>query len=408
MASPPDITALLGDWSRGDRTALNQLLSLVYAELRRAAARQLRRERPDHTLQPTALVHEVYLRLVDQRQVDWRNRAHFFGVAAQVMRRVLVDHARRHMPSSAATAYGVCPSTMRRTSPHPTRSRSSHWIRHSSAWSRSTLSGQDRRASRVRRAHDQRSGPCPRRVPLDRQPRLAHCESLAPPRTRFRPPSVTDSSWPRVKALFEAAVQWPIEQRHALLVAETGDDEALRREVESLLASDALEGSFLDPYPRPMRLYLTIRSLSNWRRRTTPRLTRSSLKVSASVRTTSSAASGRRWNGRGLPGARHEARARGRAESPARSLRARCGAAGTLPPRGASARFAQPSEHRGDLWAGRVGRRLLSRAGAGSGENPGRADRMPALSMCARRCESAVRLQKGSKRRTTEASSTGT
>jgi len=96
VASPPDITALLGDWSRGDRTALDQLLSLVYAELRRAAARQLRRERPDHTLQPTALVHEVYLRLVDQRQVDWQNRAHFFGVAAQVMRRVLVDHARRH------------------------------------------------------------------------------------------------------------------------------------------------------------------------------------------------------------------------------------------------------------------------------------------------------------------------
>ena len=60
------------------------------------AARQLRSERPDHTLQPTALVHEAYMRLVDQRQVDWQNRAHFFGVAAQVMRRILVDHARRH------------------------------------------------------------------------------------------------------------------------------------------------------------------------------------------------------------------------------------------------------------------------------------------------------------------------
>ena len=96
MVSPPDITALLGDWSRGDRAALNLLLPLVYAELRRAAARQLRRERADHTLQPTALVHEVYLRLVDQRQVDWQNRAHFFGVAAEVMRRILVDHARRH------------------------------------------------------------------------------------------------------------------------------------------------------------------------------------------------------------------------------------------------------------------------------------------------------------------------
>jgi RNA polymerase sigma factor (TIGR02999 family) len=96
MPSPPDVTALLGDWSRGNRSALNQLLPLVYAELRRIASRQLRRERAGHTLQPTALVHEVYLRLIDQRQVDWRNRAHFFGAAATVMRRILVDHARRH------------------------------------------------------------------------------------------------------------------------------------------------------------------------------------------------------------------------------------------------------------------------------------------------------------------------
>lgn len=97
MTAPRSVTALLADWSRGDAGALNELLPVIYAELRRIAARQLRAERVGHTLQPTALVHEVYLRLVDQRQVDWRNRAHFFGVAAQVMRRILVDHARRHM-----------------------------------------------------------------------------------------------------------------------------------------------------------------------------------------------------------------------------------------------------------------------------------------------------------------------
>ena len=96
MTSRPDVTALLADWGRGNATALDALLPLVYAELRRIAARQLRGERAGHTLQPTALVHEVYLRMVDQRHVDWRDRAHFFGVAAQVMRRVLVDHARRH------------------------------------------------------------------------------------------------------------------------------------------------------------------------------------------------------------------------------------------------------------------------------------------------------------------------
>jgi RNA polymerase sigma factor (TIGR02999 family) len=95
MPSPHDVTALLDDWSRGDHRALDRLLPLVYAELRRIAARQLRHERAGHTLQPTALVHEAYLRLVKQRTVDWQNRAHFYGVAAQVMRRILVDHARR-------------------------------------------------------------------------------------------------------------------------------------------------------------------------------------------------------------------------------------------------------------------------------------------------------------------------
>jgi RNA polymerase sigma factor (TIGR02999 family) len=99
MASSRDLTALLGEWSRGNSNALNRLVPLVYAELRRIATRQLRRERVGHTLQPTAVVHEAYLRLVDQRHVDWQNRAHFFGVAAQVMRRILVDHARRRSAS---------------------------------------------------------------------------------------------------------------------------------------------------------------------------------------------------------------------------------------------------------------------------------------------------------------------
>jgi RNA polymerase sigma factor (TIGR02999 family) len=95
MPAGHDVTGLLDDWSRGDRGALDRLLPLVYAELRRIAARQLRHERVGHTLQPTALVHEAYLRLVEQRHVDWQHRAHFFGVAAGVMRRILVDHARR-------------------------------------------------------------------------------------------------------------------------------------------------------------------------------------------------------------------------------------------------------------------------------------------------------------------------
>jgi RNA polymerase sigma factor (TIGR02999 family) len=91
-----DVTQLLKRYCKGDQEALAELIPQIYDELRRLASSYLRGERVDHTLQTTALVHEAYLRLVDQRQVEWNNRNHFFGVAAQMMRRILVDHARRH------------------------------------------------------------------------------------------------------------------------------------------------------------------------------------------------------------------------------------------------------------------------------------------------------------------------
>lgn len=95
-SSSPRITELLQEWSDGKREAVDELLPLVYGELRSRASAYLRRERANHTLQTTALVHEAYLRLVDQR-VPWRNRGHFFAIAAQAMRRILVDYARvRH------------------------------------------------------------------------------------------------------------------------------------------------------------------------------------------------------------------------------------------------------------------------------------------------------------------------
>ena len=93
--SPHNVTQILQAWSDGDREALDKLIPIVYEELRRQAARYLRRERPGHTLQTTALIHEAYLRLIDQKDVRWRNRAHFFAVAASLMRRILVDHARK-------------------------------------------------------------------------------------------------------------------------------------------------------------------------------------------------------------------------------------------------------------------------------------------------------------------------
>jgi RNA polymerase sigma-70 factor, ECF subfamily len=98
MSSPSShlVTQLLHELQDGNAAAADRLAALVYDELRRMAARYMRAERTDITLQPTDLVHEAYLRLVDQRDVHWRNRAHFFGVAAQAMRRILVDHARQH------------------------------------------------------------------------------------------------------------------------------------------------------------------------------------------------------------------------------------------------------------------------------------------------------------------------
>ena len=95
-SAPPQgaITQWLLDWGRGDKPGLDQMLPVLYQELHRLASSYLSREAPGHTLQPTALVHEAYLRLVDQRRVDWRNRAQFLGVAANMMRRILVNHAR--------------------------------------------------------------------------------------------------------------------------------------------------------------------------------------------------------------------------------------------------------------------------------------------------------------------------
>jgi len=104
------VTRLLLAWSNGDRDALEDLIPVVYGELRRIAARYFRHERPDHTLQPTGLVHEAYFKLIDQDHARWQNRAQFFGVAAQLMRRILVDHARTRV--AAKRGGGMTPITL--------------------------------------------------------------------------------------------------------------------------------------------------------------------------------------------------------------------------------------------------------------------------------------------------------
>ena len=107
-APPNEITEQLIAWSKGDEAALETLIPAVYQELRRMADYYLRGEDSGHSLQPTALVHEAYLRLIDQTKVEWQNRAHFFGVAAQMMRRILIDHAKaKHRVKRGGTAVKV-------------------------------------------------------------------------------------------------------------------------------------------------------------------------------------------------------------------------------------------------------------------------------------------------------------
>ena len=115
MNEAPDgrVTQLLIDWSAGDQRALGELMPLVYSELRRLAERQLRAERPSHTLQRTALVHEAYLRLINQRNANWQNRAQFIGLAAQLMRRILIDHARARR--RAKRGGGITPVSLEQT-----------------------------------------------------------------------------------------------------------------------------------------------------------------------------------------------------------------------------------------------------------------------------------------------------
>ena len=108
---PPqaDVTALLSQLTQGNHEASEKLIPLVYDELKRLARAYMRRERPDHTLQTTALVHEAYLRLARQQAVNWQGRSHFFGIAAQLMRRILIDHARSHLRNKRGGAMEVLP-----------------------------------------------------------------------------------------------------------------------------------------------------------------------------------------------------------------------------------------------------------------------------------------------------------
>ncbi len=118
MDSSPDVTQLLLRWRGGDQQALEQLTPLVYNELRHLAKHYLHHERAGHTLQATALVHEAYVRLIGQQQIDWQNRAHFIAVASRLMRRILVDHARAHAAAKRNPAADAIPLDEAKTLAH--------------------------------------------------------------------------------------------------------------------------------------------------------------------------------------------------------------------------------------------------------------------------------------------------
>ena len=226
--------------------ARDELVPLVYAELRRQAAVHLRRERPDHTLQPTALVHEAYVRLIDQRRVAWQNRAHFFGIAAQMMRRVLVDHARaRQAGKRPHGGWRVAVNEEHAMTPpvdldlilldqaltelaaldprqaHMVELRyfgglSEHDVAEELSLSRSTVT----RECQSARAwlHRRMSGRLARRSMMDA------------------------ARWAQVKALFHAALDLPPAERPAFVKAESKADEELAAEVESLLVAHGQAG----------------------------------------------------------------------------------------------------------------------------------------------------------------------
>ena len=144
MAPAADITALLLAWTDGEELARGALVEAVYAELRRVAQRHLRKERPGHSLTPSALVHEAYLKVIDQRRVRWQNRAHFFAIAGHVMRRILVDHARARATAKRGDGatialdgveIGTAPSTSICWRSTPPSTSSGAWTRVRVGWS---------------------------------------------------------------------------------------------------------------------------------------------------------------------------------------------------------------------------------------------------------------------------------
>ena len=244
------VSQLLRAWGDGDLQAREDLIPLVHQELRTRAAAYLRRERRDHTLQPTALVNEAYIRLIGQQRVTWVNRAQFFGVASQMMRRILVDHARERQAAKRAGGIRVTLDDGMRSSP-PVDCEVlllDEALRELAGARRAA--GAHRGAEVLRRALRGRDGRGAVAVAGHDHPRVAVGAGVAvsPRDPRAIRAAMTDDRqrWAQVKAIFDTALAWAPEERAARLREACGEDEALRDDVASLLAAHAEAGSFAE------------------------------------------------------------------------------------------------------------------------------------------------------------------
>jgi RNA polymerase sigma factor (TIGR02999 family) len=246
-ALPPvpsdDVTALLRAWGRGDAQAGEKLAGLVYAELRRTAARHLRRERREHSLAPTALVHEAYLRLAGQRRAVWKNRAQFYAVAARTMRRILVDHARQRRAAKRGGSWLriSLAETVARGGPPDLDLLALDEASRSFRGDR-CREGSHGRAALFRRPDARGNRQGDGRVGCHSDSRVADGTGLALS-TAAR---MTPERWRQVETLFQAALRRPPEERNAFLDAECVAEPGLKDEVVSLLKADARAGSFLE------------------------------------------------------------------------------------------------------------------------------------------------------------------
>ena len=221
---------------------------VVYEELRRRAAARLRREPPGHVLQPTALVHEAYLRLVGQRHTEWQNRAHFFAVASEMMRRILVDHARRRKMAKRSGGWTrvTLDERVARCDP-PDVDVLDLDLALSELASFDLRQEPGRGVALLRRSLARRNRSCARHLARDGRPGLAARSRLAVPARHPVPPmAMTPERWRQISEIFHAALAQDPDVRDAFLDDAYGADPALRHEVESLMAAHDQAGQFGD------------------------------------------------------------------------------------------------------------------------------------------------------------------